>query len=244
VKLQPDVGSSEVTHRALASGALDMYPEYIGVLLSEVDKVRERPAGAQAAYDLAKTKEEVRKLTLLEPTRLTNDNALAVTKAYARRHKVDSIDDLARLRPRPTLRAAPEFGARYEGQIGLKRLYGLKLRLKPWMAVGVQYGELDQGKYDVALVFTTDPQLASGRYVVLRDPKAVFAKNHVAPLISQQALKRYGPRAQETMNAVSALLTTPVMRRLNAKLVKAKTPRQVADEFLRANGLKGAASSE
>jgi glycine betaine/choline ABC-type transport system substrate-binding protein len=142
------------------------------------------------------------------------------------------------------LRAAPEFGARYEGQIGLKRLYGLKLRLKPWMAVGVQYGELDQGKYDVALVFTTDPQLASGRYVVLRDPKAVFAKNHVAPLISQQALKRYGPRAQETMNAVSALLTTPVMRRLNAKLVKAKTPRQVADEFLRANGLKGAASSE
>lgn len=240
--LQSGVGSSEVTHRALANGAIDMYPEYIGVLLSEVDKVLERPASAKAAYALAKSKEMAKKLTLLEQTRLTDENALAVTKAFARRHKLDSIDDLGRLSPRPTLRAAPEFQYRYEGLIGLRRLYGLKLKMKPWTAAGVQYGELDRGTFDVALVFTTDPQLASGRYVLLRDPKAVFAKNHVAPLISQKALKHYGPQLGETLNAVSALLTTPVMRRLNARLVE-RTPKEVAAEFLAQNGLTSGQAS-
>lgn len=236
VELRPEVGSSEVIHKALEKGALDMYPEYIGVLLSEVDKVTMRPAHARAAYVLAKAMEEARKLTLLEPTRLSNENALAVTRSFARRHEVRSIADLKRLHPRPILRAAPEFDARYEGQIGLKARYGLKLKLRPWNRAGVQYAELDRGKYHVAVVFTTDPQLDRGRYVLLRDPKAVFAKNHVAPLISQKAVSRYGPRLTETLNGVSALLTTSVMRDLNAKLVDHR-PKQVADEFLRANDL-------
>jgi len=243
VRLRPGVGSSEVIHKALENDALDMYPEYIGVLLSEVDKVLKRPASAADSYALAKMKEEARKLTLLEPTSLSDENALAVTKAFARRHDVSSIADLRRVRPRPTLRAAPEFQSRFEGQLGLRRLYGLKLKLKPWNTAGVQYAELDRGKYGVALVFTTDPQLASGRYVLLRDPKSVFAKNHVAPLISQKAVKRYGPRMTERLNAVSGLLTTPVMRGLNAKLVEGQSPKQVADEFLRAHNLKAASPS-
>src|SRR3954453_9069446 len=39
VELKENIGSSEIIHQALADGALDMYPEYIGVLLSEVANV-------------------------------------------------------------------------------------------------------------------------------------------------------------------------------------------------------------
>ena len=88
-------------------------------------------------------------------------------------------------------------------------------------------------------MFTTDPQLASGRYVLLADPEGLFAKQHLAPVISQQALKTHGPKLAATINAVSALLTTPVMQGLNAGVALDKrTPRAVADEFLRANDLK------
>ena len=160
-------------------------------------------------------------------------------KAFGERKKVASIPDLKERLPRATLKAAPEFGGRVEGMVGLRKVYGLtKLRLRPWSEAGEQYPELDNGKVDVALVFTTDSQLAGGDYTVLKDPKGVFATNHVAPLISQKALKRHGPQLAATLNAVSALLTTPVMRALNAKVsIDKRTPREVAKEFLVANNL-------
>src|SRR4051812_34962133 len=50
VRLKSDIGSSEIVDRALTAGSLDMYPEYIGVVLSELAGRRERPASAKAAY--------------------------------------------------------------------------------------------------------------------------------------------------------------------------------------------------
>jgi osmoprotectant transport system substrate-binding protein len=238
VDLQSSVGPGELTNRALRLGLLDMYPEYVGVLLSEVDKIVSRPTSPQAAYRLAKGIEERRGFTLLKPTRLSNENALAVKRSFGRRRGVSSIPDLARLRPGERVGVAPEFATRFEGGKGLRKLYGLSLRTKVVdVPAGRQYPELDSGRIAAASVFTTDSQLARGGYTLLRDPKGVFAKNHVAPMISMKALKAHGPLLAATLNAVSALLTTPVMRDLNA-MAASRTPRQVADAFLRAHGLK------
>ncbi len=238
VQLRSAVGPSETVNRALRNGLLDMYPEYVGVLLSEVDDIEQRPADADAAYELAKSVEEKRGLTLLDQTPFTNDNALAVTKTFARRRGVESIPDLERL-PAPKLLAAPEFEARYEGIKGLRSVYGLKnLKFTGWTSAGDQYPELDRGTTDVALVFTTDPQLASNRYAILEDPEGLFAEQHLAPVISKKALTTHGPQLAATINAVSALLTTPVMQGLNAKVaIEERSPRDVAAEFLRANDL-------
>lgn len=237
VNLQSSVGPGELANRALRLNLLDMYPEYVGVLLSEIDRVVMRPSSPQAAYRLAKRIEERRGFTLLEQTRLSNENALAVTQSFGRRRGVRSIADLARLRRSERVGVAPEFGTRFEGTRGLRKLYGLKLRTKVVdVPGGRQYPQLDSGRIAAALVFTTDSQLSRGRYVLLRDPKGLFARNHVAPVISKKALRSHGPLLAPTVNAVSALLTTRVMRELNVMGAK-RTPRQVAGEFLRAHGL-------
>lgn len=241
VELRSGVGPRELTHRALVDGDLDMYPEYIGVLLSVIHGVVERPESPAEAYALAKRLEGPDGFELLEPTRLSNDNALAVRKSFGERRGVSSIADLDKLRPDERIGAAPEFRNRFEGLVGLRKLYGLKsLRMKPVdISKGEQYTQIDSGKIDVALVFTTDSQLAGDRYTVLSDPKGVFAVNHVAPLISAKTLTAQGPLLAQTLNAVSALLTTPVMRELNAKATARapQTPKQIAAEFLRANAL-------
>jgi osmoprotectant transport system substrate-binding protein len=240
VELRSSVGSTELIDRALRGGLLDMYPEYVGILLSVIDKVDKPPATAEAAYRLAKAKEERRGYTLLDQTSLSDENALAARTSFARRHRLRSIADLKRLRPSPRLAAAPEFMNRFEGMIGLRRLYGLtSLKMRP-LIPGEQYHALDAGTTDVAAVFTTDPPLASRRYMLLRDPKGVFAKQHVAPIIGKKVLIAHGPSLATALNAVSALLTTPVMRMLNGKVGGAgrRTPRQVADEFLREHDLK------
>jgi osmoprotectant transport system substrate-binding protein len=241
VDLRSSVGPTEVIHPALRDGLLDMYPEYIGVLLSVAHKIVNAPKSAKAAYALAKRIEQRGPLTLLDQARLSNENALAVTKAFSRRRGVKSIADLKRLRPTVRLGSAPEFRTRFEGMIGLRKRYGLR-DVKSDVAdpnTGARYASLDSGKIDVASVFTTDSQLADGRYVLLADPRGVFAKQHVAPVISRQALAEHGPVLAETVNAVSALLTTSLMRELNKKVeLDKRSPKNIADEFLRSHGLK------
>lgn len=236
-ELQAAIGPRELTIRALRGGFIDMYPEYVGVLLSEIHKIENRPESPQAAYALAKKLELARGFTLLTQTRLSNDNALAVLESVGERRGIDSIDDLKRLRRNERVGVAPEFPTRFEGLLGLRRLYDLNPRLKIVdVPKGDQYPELDDRKVVAASVFTTDRQLAGGRYRLLKDPKGVFATNHVAPLISRKVLDEYGPELANTLNAVSALLTIPVMQDLNARAAE-QTPKAVAHEFLRANGL-------
>lgn len=240
VELQAAIGPREQTILALRGGFIDMYPEYVGVLLSEIHNVVDRPDSPQEAYELAKKLEQPKGFTLLAQTKLSNDNALAVLKSVGARRHIDTIDDLQRLRRGERVGVAPEFLTRFEGLLGLRRRYGFAPRTKIVnVPNGEQYPELDKRKVIAASVFTTDRQLASGRYTLLDDPKGVFATNHVAPLISRKVLDAYGPQLANTLNAVSALLTTPVMQELNAKAAT-QTPAAVADEFLRAHGLKAA----
>jgi osmoprotectant transport system substrate-binding protein len=230
VSLKSDIGSSEIVDRALTAGSLDMYPEYTGVVLSEIAGVRSRPQSPQAAYQGAKAFEEKRGFTLLSMTPFSDSNALAVTPKLAKRFKLGTIKDLGRV-PGVTIGAPPEFSTRFEGVVGLRQLYGLRVRVRPFK-IGEQYAALDTGKVDAAAVFTTDGQLMRGRYVILTDPRALFAFQNVAPVIRAEIVRKY-PKVASVINSVSARLTTTSMRAMNAAAVQRKqAPAAVAHDFL------------
>jgi osmoprotectant transport system substrate-binding protein len=235
VELKRDIGSSEIVHQALVGGGIDLYPEYVGVLLSEIAGVTERPADDDAAYRLAKRFEERRGFTLLARTPFSDQNAIAVPPATAQREGVRELGDLARLRGEVTIGAPPEFASRFEGLEGLEEIYGLDDLRVDAMGIGLQYDALDDGQVDAAAVFTTDGRLAEGDYVILDDPRGLFASQRVAPVISREVLDSHGPRLVETLDALNARLTTSVMRDLNAQVdLRGREPADVAAEFLRA----------
>lgn len=238
VELKTDVGSTEIIHRVLRRGALDMYPEYVGVLLSEIAELRSRPREAAAAYALAKRFEQRAGYTLLDPTPFSDANALGVKPAFARRHGLRTIADLAKLRGPVRIAALSEFGTRFEGMDGLREVYGLRnLRIVPVAAEG-RYEALERGRADVALVFTTEGQLVGGGYRVLADPRNLFASGHVAPVISARVLADRGPALREAIDAVTTALTTDAMRAMNAAVdLRGRSPAAVAAEFLRSHGL-------
>jgi osmoprotectant transport system substrate-binding protein len=237
VRLKSDIGSSEIVDRALTAGSLDMYPEYIGVALSELAGKTKRPKSAAEAYREAKAFEESRGFTLLGITPFTDQNALAVLPPYAKRWHLRTIADLARIPGKVSIAAPPEFESRFEGLIGLRKVYGLgRLAMKP-MKIGDQYGALDKHMADVANVFTTDGQLEKGRYVLLRDPRNLFTFQNVAPVIRQDLLRK-NPALRGAIDAVSRKLTTKAMRAMNAAVVqRGQKPAAVAQKFLRQAGL-------
>jgi osmoprotectant transport system substrate-binding protein len=233
VKLKSDIGSSEIIDQALTAGSLDMYPEYTGVLLSEIAGQRKRPATAPAAYEAAKRFEEERGFTMLRMTPFTNSNALGVKPAFARRNGLRTIADLKRLKG-VVIGAPPEFQTRFEGAVGLRQVYGIRDMVVKPLPPADRYKTLDQGGVNVIAVFTTDGQLARGKYVVLKDPRNLFAFQNLAPVIRRDLVRKYGARLSGPIDRVSARLTTKAMQAMNAAVdLGGQKPAAVAARFLR-----------
>lgn len=232
VRLKSDIGSSEIIDKALTAGSLDMYPEYTGVLLSEIAGDRRRPGTAAATYTRAKAFEERRGFTMLEPTPFSDSNALAVLPATAARHHLHTIADLKRV-PGVRIGALPEFAARFEGSVGLRAVYGLRAFRFVALPFTARYPALNDRKVDVLAVFTTEGQLSSGRYRVLTDTRNLFAFQNLAPVIRLDLARKYGARLTGPLNSLSRRLTTAVMRRMNAAVdLKGEKPAAVAARFI------------
>jgi osmoprotectant transport system substrate-binding protein len=237
VTLKPNIGSSEITYKALTSGQIDMYPEYTGVILSAIAGITTPPHSASQAYSEAKAFVEKHGLTLTAPTPFYDSDALGALKSFASKNGLTTISDLKKVGHSLTLGGAPEFATRQEGLVGLKQVYGLNPTFKP-LAIGLTYKALDSGQVQVSDVFTTDPQLTLGKYTVLSDPKNIFGFQNVAPIVKQSVLKAEGPAFAQTLDAVSALLTIPAIQKMNAAVALDKqSPAAVAHQFLVANHL-------
>lgn len=238
VTLKGNIGSSEITWKALLAGQIQVYPEYTGEILSTIGGFTNNPTSATAAYTQAKSYAAKHGLTLLKPTPFYDSDALAVTAAYAKKNHLSTISDLKKLGKKAILGAAPTFATRLEGLLGLKKDYGIDPTFKP-IAIGLGYTALDSGKVNVQDVFTTDGQLATpGKYVILTDPKHVFGYQNVVPVVQSKILAKEGPAFAATLNKVDALLTFKAMQQMNkAVSIDQDQPAAVAQAFLKANGI-------
>ena len=237
VNLKPNIGSSEVIDKALTSGQIEMYPDYTGTIVSVLAGDQSQPASAQAAYNEAKSFEEKRGFTLLNPTPFFDRDVLIVKPTYAQQHHLSSIADLKPLGKAVKYGAPPENKTRYPGLVGLQKAYGVFPTFVP-LAIGLQYSALDAGQINVATAFSTDGQLLGNKYVQLSDPKNINGFQNVAPVVSQHVLSAEGPQFAQIINAVSAKLTVNAIQQMNnAVTANKQDPAVVARKFLQANGL-------
>jgi osmoprotectant transport system substrate-binding protein len=237
VKLKKNIGSTEIIDKALTSHQIDGYPEYLGVSVAVVAGKDIIPKSDQQTYDLAKQFYEGRGQTLSQQTPFFDVDAIATTKDFATKNNLKSVADLKKL-DSFTVGARPEFKSRYQGLKGMQKVYGLTNAQFKQLALGIQYQALDKGDVDSANVFSTDAQLASGKYTVLDDPKGVFGYQHVAMVMDKKKNEALGPEFFATIDAVSKLLTNDAMISMNKAVALDKQPEaEVAKKFLQANGV-------
>lgn len=237
VTLKSDIGSTEIIDAALTSGEINVYPEYTGTALTVVFGAEASEATAEATYDAAKARYEERGQTLFEMTPFSDSDAIAVTVDTARQHDLETVGDLKNV-PDLTLGGQPEFRTRAQGLPGLEQNYGLtEVEFVPLAGIS-PYEALDQGRVLAAAIFSTDPPLNSGKYVVLEDTEAQFGFQNVAPVVDQELADAGGQELADAMNAVSRLLTNEAIIVMNSAVaVEQQSPDAVAKAFLDANGL-------
>jgi osmoprotectant transport system substrate-binding protein len=238
VRLRKNIGPTEVIDKELTSGAIDAYPEYLGVALTVAARREDAGDSAAETYRLAKDFYAQRGQALSEQTPFENVDAIATTQFFAQQRGLRTLSDLRKLRSF-TLGARPEFAERVQGLKGLQEVYGLtNAEFKP-IAIGAQYRALDEGDIEAANVFTTDGRLASGDYKVLEDPKRLFGFQHVALVIDEDKLERLGgERFMRVIDAVNRRLTTSAMIEMNRAVeVDGQSEALVAERFLTEVGL-------
>ena len=236
INYKPNIGATEVVDKALTSGQIDAYPEYTGESVATVAGINKNVTSASEEYNLAKSFYAKRGQVMSNPTPFYDTDAIAVKKSYATKYHLVTTADLSKV-PHFTLGARPEFLSRQEGAAGMKSVYGVKNFTFKSLAEGLQYQALDSGSVDAIDVFTTDPQLASGKYTVLTDPKHIFGYQNIALVINKNKLNACPP-VMSVVNKINAQLTTPAIIAMNkAVAIDKQQPATVAAAFLKANNL-------
>ena len=240
VRLRKNIGPTEVIDKELQSGAIDAYPEYLGVAVTVAAKRDDAGSSAEETYALAEDFYAGRGQAISEQTAFENVDAIATTQFFAQRRGLATVGDLRRL-PRFTVGARPEFEQRRQGLAGMRDVYGLDNVEFKEIPIGDQYRALDRRQIDAANVFTTDGQLASGSYKVLEDTKRVFGFQHVALVIDEDKLTKLGGRSfMHIIDDLNGRLTTSVMIQMNRDVgADGQEPAVVAERFLRTAGLLG-----
>jgi osmoprotectant transport system substrate-binding protein len=238
VQLNQNIGPTDVTVRALQSGLLGMYPEYLNVFNSSIARYRHGFRSQADAYRAAERYAVAHGLQLLAATPFSDTNAVSVTVGYARANRLRSLTDLPRVASQMTLGGPPLSEQTPPGLAVLENAYGFTPKAFTPLAVGAQYSALINGSVQAAEVQTTDGQLADGDYRVLSDPQKVFGWGNVVPVVSARALSAEGPAFADTIDKISAVLTTRVIRQLNQAVdISGQSPAMVAHQFLVTHGL-------
>jgi osmoprotectant transport system substrate-binding protein len=238
VKLKENIGATEIVDKALTSKTIDGYPEYTGVSLSVVAKNDKLTKSPEETAQLVKQFYEGRGQVVSDATPFQDTDALAVLKDFGASKGLNEIVDLKKL-PSFTLGARPEFKSRFNGLKGMEKVYGIKNAKFKQLALGLQYPSLDKKNVDVVNVFSTDAQLSSGKYQLLKDPKGVFGFQNVYFVINKDKYDALGGQTfMDVINSVNKLLTNQAMQTMNAAVdLDKQDPGAVAKSFLQANNL-------
>ena len=201
VETKPGIGAREAYVGAVKDGSVDVVPDYSGNLLLFADK----DATAASAEDIMKALPsalEGQQLSVLDPSRAENKDALVVTQATAEKYGLTSIEDLSSVCGDLIMAGPPEFQERAYGVDGLKQKYDCSFKsFQPINDGGgpLTVQALTQDDAQVADIFTTTPAIQDQHLTVLEDPKNNFIAQQVLPLtapdrLPQEALR---PRVRE-----------------------------------------------
>jgi osmoprotectant transport system substrate-binding protein len=211
------LGPREFVGPALDNGLIELVPDYAGTALAF------RSLGAaRASADLYATRRDLddalagSAVEALDSAPAQDANAFVVSRATARRYHLQRLSDLADVAGTLSFGGPPECPSRPLCLQGLRDQYGLRFAKVLALDAGgpLTHQALRDGGVDVALMFTTDPNLDD--YVELVDDKGIQPAENVTPLIRRDVVDHLGQDVTALLDAVSRELDTRTLRELNA----------------------------
>ena len=233
-------GTRETSQPALESGQLTLMPEYIGALAVALGG--EASSDAQATHDTLQALLAARDLTAFNFTPGADSDGFAVRSETADQYDLATLSDVAEVADQLTWGLPPECSERPLCGPGLLEVYGIDISAVPvenLNACSAAMAEaLDAGAIDVARVCTTQPQIAQFNFVLLADDQGLNPAQNMVPVVTSALADAGGATLADTLNAVSATLTTDALTVLQLEVdVNLQDLEAVAHQWLVDQGL-------
>src|SRR3954452_4192320 len=143
--------------------------------------------------------------------------------------------------PQVRLAAAKDCAQNINCIPGFKRVYHMDPTslFRPLTVADAGVQALDDGVAEVAVAFSSNPQLSRPDIVTLRDDRGMISDDHIVPVVRRSVLRRYGRPLRRRLDTASQLISTLELRGLNQQVLGGRIPEAVGGEFADANGLGG-----
>ncbi|WP_445398488.1 ABC transporter substrate-binding protein [Streptomyces sp. LE64] len=239
------VANRELYEPALESGQIDVVAEYAATFADWLNAKENGPdAPPVGSPDLTATMEALRRLatprglTVLDPGRAVDQNAFAVSAAYAREHGLKTLSDLGRSGLPVRLAAGDECVQRPYCEPGLRKVYGIDITGIDPKGVGTTQAKkaVQSGQDQMVLTTTTDATLDEFGLVILADDKHLQNADYVVPVVNRSRAGAEGVTA--ALDRLNKVLTTADLASLNREVDSwRRLPEDVARSYLRNRGL-------
>ena len=241
-------GPTSVVKKALETGEIDIYPEYTGngaFFFDEADS--DVWKDAQKGYERVKLlDEEANDVIWLETAPANNTWAIAIPRALAEEHSLNTLDDFAAYinsGGKVKLIGSEEFVNSPAALPGFQEAYGFTLREDQILTVSS--GDTTQTEkaaaegtdgVNAAMAYGTDGAIDALDLVILDDPRGVQPVYEPAPRVRGQIMEDY-PEIADILNPVFQSLNLETLQSLNARIgVQGENPADVAREYLISKG--------
>jgi osmoprotectant transport system substrate-binding protein len=237
-----NLGARDVYLSALASGEVDLVPEYLNSLLVNYGEAGTGDVDASYQDLLTVLDEQDPPLVAYDPAPGVDYNAWTVTAETAEEHDLSTLSDATAVADQLTWGFPPECLENPACGPGLRDVYGIDLaeldahEVAPCSSVGVE--ELNAGEADVVELCSTQAAIVQFNFVVLEDDQQLFASENILPLTTRELAESAPDDFEATLNEVSAKLTTEELTQLNAAVdVQREDAEDVARQWLEDQGL-------
>ncbi|PLX68918.1 MAG: ABC transporter substrate-binding protein [Denitrovibrio sp.] len=242
------LGVTSILRKAIASGQIDIYPEYTGnggFFFPDIDKTLFK--NHQKGYEAVKAADyKANKVVWLTPSPANNTWAIAVRKDLATSHNLKTLEDMAKYINKGgkiVLAASEEFANRPDTLKAFQSTYGFELQKDQMLLFsGGNTAQTEKAAatgtngVNFAMAYGTDGALSALGLVVLDDTKGVQPVYAPAPVIRESVLKKY-PEIKNLLKGVFTSLTRERLQKLNASIqVGGQDSYTAAKKYLEKNG--------
>ena len=223
------------------SHTCDLMISYDGTLLTTFfhQDVTDVPEGMSIYDYVNQVAQEEYGMRLLEKLGFDNTYAIAVPQAVADQYGLETISDLVPVADQLTFGAEQGFFT-LEGSMKygpFTEFYGLNFRNPVSVDLGLKYAAVENGSFDVTVVYATDGLNRKAGLKILEDGKSFFPDYNGAFLVREDVLEKY-PELEGILNQLAGEIPTEQMAELTYQVdVLGRTVDDVAREFLVSQGL-------
>jgi len=237
-----EIGERPAVDAALAAGDVNLIPEYLGGLAGQGLGIKDLSSDPTKALANMQSALAAKGWVSFDFSPGTDADGFAVRKETADQYSLKTMTDLAAVADKLVWGVAEGCPDNPVCGPGLKTTYGIdltKLQVETLPACSADIAtSLNDSAIDVAQVCTTQPEISSMNLVLLEDDKHLQPAQNLVPIASKELADAGGSALADTLNAITAKLTTEALTQLGASInIDHNEIPDVAKKFLKDNGL-------